>query len=234
MTGVTTGQYVMSRLPGYQHLKPWQRIILTRSIALIPSVSVALASLGQQSTLDATSQAVNVVMSVLIPFAILPLLHFTSSGRLMGTFVNSGWMMAVGWGFAVLVMGINFYLVIVTLQNAGVSGGVWVGFSMAAVLYVCMVAVLVKDEARMVLQWMRGKVALFRSRQQRAAQSTAASEVNGRDGTEEATQPGEPVEGEAAEQKSVERWERVDDEKVREADGDTDGAGVELTASTWK
>ena len=63
MTGVTTGQYVMSGFLAI-NMKPWQRIILTRSIALIPSVSVALASLGDQSRLDETSQAVNVVMSV--------------------------------------------------------------------------------------------------------------------------------------------------------------------------
>ena len=232
MTGVTTGQYVMSGFLAI-HMKPWQRIILTRSIALIPSVSVALASLGEQSTLDATSQAVNVVMSVLIPFAILPLLHFTSSRRLMGSFVNSLWMMALGWGFAVLVMGINFYLVIVTLQGAGVNGGAWVGFSLGAIVYVCMVALLVKDDAREALQWARAKLATVRSRREARSASEATTDTDS-SRRMDAEQRSELTQ---EEKEDVEKRARAQDEKTDGTDGDTDGTvvsellGVELMAA---
>ena len=236
MTGVTTGQYVMSGFLAI-NMKPWQRIILTRSIALIPSVSVALASLGDQSRLDATSQAVNVVMSVLIPFAILPLLHFTSSRTLMGSFVNTTWMMCVGWGFAVLVLGINFYLVILTLQGAGVNGGAWVGFTLGAVVYLCMVALLVKDEARAVARWMRGTVARIRSRREARDTGVPANEVE--DMQIESEQPSELTTEEADKKEEVDR-SHVQDEKVSQADGDSNHTavsgllGVELTTAAWK
>ena len=122
MTGVTAGQFIMSGFMRLQ-MKPWQRIILTRSIALVPSVAVALSSLGEATTLDATNQAVNVVQSVLIPFAILPLMRFTSSRRLMGHFVNSWKQLVVGWTFAALVIGINVFLVASTLAQAGCRAG---------------------------------------------------------------------------------------------------------------
>ena len=161
MTGVTTGQYVMSGFLSMQ-LKPWQRIILTRSIALVPSVAVALSSLGEQTTFDATNQAVNVVQSVLIPFAILPLLHFTSSRRLMGSFVNTRVQMAVGWTFAVVVIAVNFFLVASTLSDAGVVGGVWVAFVCGAVLYLCMIGAMVKDEMAAGWRWVEEGVKRLR------------------------------------------------------------------------
>ena len=151
MAGVTAGQYIMQGFVMIQ-LKPWQRIIVTRSIALVPSVAVALSSLGQQTTLDATNQAVNVVQSVLIPFAILPLLHFTSSKRLMGHFVNSRKQMAVGWSFAVLVIGINIFLVASTVTDS--SPGVWVGFVLGVILYLAMVGLLVREELTLVWGWL--------------------------------------------------------------------------------
>ena len=161
MAGVTAGQYIMSGFIQIQ-LKPWQRIIVTRSIALVPSVAVALSSLGQQTTLDATNQAVNVVQSVLIPFAILPLLHFTSSKRLMGQFVNTRKQMAVGWSFAVLVIGINIFLVASTVTGA--SGGVWVGFVVGVLLYLAMLSVIVTDELKMVWGFMRSLVRRLKGR----------------------------------------------------------------------
>ena len=163
MTGVTTGQYVMSGFLSMQ-LKPWQRILLTRSIALVPSVAVALSSLGQQTTFDATNQAVNVVQSVLIPFAILPLLHFTSNPRLMGHFVNSRKQMALGWTFAVVVIAVNFFLVGSTLVDAGVTGGVWVAFACGSILYLAMIGALVKDEMAMIWRWGVGGVKRLRER----------------------------------------------------------------------
>ena len=152
MTGVTAGQYVTNGFLQLR-LKPWQRLMLTRSIALVPSVAVALSSLGQTTTLDATNQAVNVVQSVLIPFAILPLLHFTSDKRLMGAFVNTGWMMALGWTFAALVIAINVYLVASTLSDAAVSSGVWVAFCFGTLLYLALIVLLVREELQRSWLW---------------------------------------------------------------------------------
>ena len=191
MTGVTTGQYVMSGFLSMQ-LKPWQRILLTRSIALVPSVAVALSSLGRQTTFDATNQAVNVVQSVLIPFAILPLLHFTSNPRLMGHFVSSRKQMALGWSFAVAVIGVNFFLVASTLLDAGVTGGVWVAFVCGSVLYLAMIGALVTDEMTAVWKWGVGGIKRWRGERGLGADGRGVGlGLDGVDGGEEA------VEGEA-------------------------------------
>ena len=56
-------------------------------------------------------QWLNILQSVQLPFALLPVLHFTSSPRLMGSFANKGWVNYTCWILAVFVIGINVYLV---------------------------------------------------------------------------------------------------------------------------
>ena len=174
----------------------------------------------------------------LIPFAILPLLHFTSSRALMGSFVNTVWMKCVGWGFAVLVMGINFYLVIVTLQAAGVNGGAWVGFTIAAAVYVCMVALLVKDEARAIVQWVRDTVALIRNRRRAPAGSTIVAASETESSRMEAEQPSTQTAAQAEADKEAERQVHTQDEKVSQPDDDAHCKVipdmVELSTHAWK
>jgi len=151
MTGVQTGQFIMS---GFLQLKitPWKRVLLTRSIALVPAVTVALASLGEQTRLDKTTQLINVQMSLVLPFAALPLLHFTSSKEVMGEFVNSTLMNAIGWTFSLTGICINFFLV--TDQLQGSSFGIWSLFSVAAFFYISTILYLLQEE----LMWIYGRI----------------------------------------------------------------------------
>lgn len=109
MTGTYAGQFVME---GFIQIKwaKWKRVLLTRSIAMVPTITVALAATND---LDMMNNWLNVLQSVQLPFALLPVLHFTSNERIMKEFKNGRAMKLAVWILAVLVMGINFFLVIV-------------------------------------------------------------------------------------------------------------------------
>jgi len=119
MTGTYTGQFVMCGFLDLQ-IKPWQRTFVTRGIALLPTILVALLC-RDPTALDTFTQALNVLQSVQLPFALIPLLSFTSSKRIMGHMVNSAGMQALSWGIAAVCMAINGYLVISQLENLPTS-----------------------------------------------------------------------------------------------------------------
>ncbi|KAK3607943.1 hypothetical protein CHS0354_006538 [Potamilus streckersoni] len=87
MTGTYAGQFVME---GFLNIKwaKWKRVLLTRSIAMVPTIVVALIA---TSDLDNMNNWLNVLQSVQLPFALLPILHFTNSSRIMGEFKNGRW-----------------------------------------------------------------------------------------------------------------------------------------------
>lgn len=153
MTGVQAGQFIMSGFLDLR-IKPWQRLLFTRSIAMVPAVAVALASVGDHTTLDVTTQFINVAMSILLPFSVLPLLHFTSNKTVMGAFVNSKAMMIFGWTFSLCAICINMYLVIQLLIEAALHNAAWAGFVIMFILYFCLVMWVLEDE----LRWLHSKI----------------------------------------------------------------------------
>ncbi|XP_077994125.1 metal transporter nramp1 homolog isoform X2 [Glandiceps talaboti] len=113
MTGTYAGQFVME---GFIQLRwsKWKRVLLTRSIAMVPTVLIALLATSQ---LDPLNEWLNILQSVQLPFALLPILHFTSSQRIMGDFKNGRIMKTVVWLLAVVVMAINIFLVILEVPH---------------------------------------------------------------------------------------------------------------------
>ncbi|XP_006815060.1 uncharacterized protein LOC102801780, partial [Saccoglossus kowalevskii] len=79
---------------------------------MVPSVLVAVLATKQ---LDTLNEWINVLQSIQLPFALLPILHFTSSLRIMGDFKNGGVTKVLMWGLAVVVMAINIYLVVLAV-----------------------------------------------------------------------------------------------------------------------
>ncbi len=114
LTGTLAGQIVME---GYLHLKiaPWLRRLITRSIALIPAV-VVIALAGDSSTqkLLVLSQ---VVLSLQLSFAVIPLIHFTSNKKNMGAFATPRWVQVLAWGTAAVIVGLNAKLVLDEVGN---------------------------------------------------------------------------------------------------------------------
>jgi manganese transport protein len=109
ITGTLAGQVVME---GFIHLKvsPWLRRLITRTLAIIPTILV-VAVTGEQGTekLLILSQ---VILSLQLSFAVVPLVLFTGSRKKMGEFVNAPWLQALAWFTAVLIAGLNAWLLV--------------------------------------------------------------------------------------------------------------------------
>jgi manganese transport protein len=109
ITGTLAGQVVME---GFIHLKvsPWLRRLITRSLAIIPTI-IVVAVTGEQGTekLLILSQ---VILSLQLSFAVVPLVLFTGNRKIMGEFVNARWLKALAWLTAVLIAGLNGWLLV--------------------------------------------------------------------------------------------------------------------------
>ena len=109
VTGTLAGQIVMEgfldlRLPN------WQRRLITRLVAIVPTVIVtALYGSSGTARLLVFSQ---VILSMQLSFAVFPLVHFTSDRALMGSFVNRRWVQALSWAVALLIAGLNTWLLV--------------------------------------------------------------------------------------------------------------------------
>jgi manganese transport protein len=132
LTGTLAGQIVME---GFLDLRlaPWLRRLITRLVALIPAVIViALAGEGSTQRLLVLSQ---VVLSLQLAFAVIPLVQFTSAKRLMGRFATPLWGRALAWLTAALIIGLNGKLVLdqitTALAWARQSGIRWLGLPLA-------------------------------------------------------------------------------------------------------
>ena len=114
ITGTLAGQVVME---GFIHIrvKPWLRRLITRSLAIIPTV-IVVALMGEQGTekLLILSQ---VILSFQLSFAVVPLVMFTGDRKRMGEFVNGRWLHALAWSTAVLIAGLNAWLLVQTVRG---------------------------------------------------------------------------------------------------------------------
>jgi manganese transport protein len=104
LTGTLAGQIVMEGFLRIR-LRPWLRRLITRLIAIVPAVIVT-AIYGEHGTarLLVFSQ---VVLSLQLPFAVVPLVAFTSDRRKMGQFVNPGWITWAAWATAAVIITLN-------------------------------------------------------------------------------------------------------------------------------
>ncbi|MDQ1087755.1 Nramp family divalent metal transporter [Siphonobacter sp. SORGH_AS_1065] len=112
VTGTLAGQIVMEGFLNLR-LKPWVRRLLTRSIAIIPAF-VATAWYGEKGTSELLVFS-QVVLSIQLSFAVIPLVMFTSNAKMMGAFVNSSVLKVVSWVIAGIILLLNSYLLIQTI-----------------------------------------------------------------------------------------------------------------------
>ncbi|KAJ3674324.1 hypothetical protein LUZ60_004940 [Juncus effusus] len=111
ITGTYAGQFIMGGFLNLK-LKKWVRALITRSSAIIPTLIVALLFGASESALDVLNEWLNVLQSVQIPFALVPLLCLVSKESLMGVFRIGKLMKVVTWTVAALLMIINAYLLL--------------------------------------------------------------------------------------------------------------------------
>ena len=107
LTGTLAGQIVMEGFINLR-IRPWLRRLVTRLIAIIPAVIVVYIY-GDRGAgpLLILSQ---VILSLQLPFAVFPLVMFTSDPTKMGRFVNPPWVKALAWTVAVIIGSLNIYL----------------------------------------------------------------------------------------------------------------------------
>jgi len=122
ITGTLAGQIVME---GFLSLRipPWVRRIITRLLAIIPAV-LTILFLGERGTgwLLVLSQ---VVLSLQLPFAIIPLIHFVSDREKMGEFVIRPVVIALAWIVTLVIVALNLKLVVDTLGDWIANAGVY-------------------------------------------------------------------------------------------------------------
>jgi len=115
ITGTLAGQVVMEGFVNIR-LRPWLRRLLTRLIAIIPAI-VVLGYYGENKTTQLLV-ASQVVLSMQLGFAVWPLMRFTGEKAKMGEFVNAPWLQAVAWVVAVVIAGLNSWLLVLTFTGA--------------------------------------------------------------------------------------------------------------------
>ncbi|OWM65664.1 metal transporter Nramp3-like [Punica granatum] len=135
ITGTYAGQFIMGGFLNLR-LKKWLRALITRSCAIVPTMIVALIFDTSEDSLDDLNEWLNVLQSVQIPFALIPLLWLVSKEQIMGTFKIGPVLKTVAWVITVLVMVINGYLLVdfLTDEVTGVVFGSLVGVVAAAYL----------------------------------------------------------------------------------------------------
>jgi manganese transport protein len=122
ITGTLAGQVVME---GFMHwrIQPWIRRLITRTLAILPAVFI-IGLRGDSSVTDLLTLS-QVVLALQLPFAMFPLLQFTSSRKRMGTWKNGWFLLIAGWGSAMLITAMDIYGIPDSLKAAWqvIAGG---------------------------------------------------------------------------------------------------------------
>jgi len=114
LTGTLAGQIVMEGFLQI-HLKPWLRRLITRSIAILPAILViGILGEGKVGALLVLSQ---VILSFQLPFAVIPLVQFTSDRRRMGEFANARLTVVIAWVVAAAILTLNAELLWLTFRS---------------------------------------------------------------------------------------------------------------------
>jgi manganese transport protein len=120
MTGTMAGQIVMEGFLTIR-MRPWLRRLTTRTLAIVPA-ALTIWIAGEQSSLRLLILS-QVILSMQLPFAVIPLIHFTSDPARMGAFANRRWLQALSWVVAAVILGLNVRLVALTLSDWLASAG---------------------------------------------------------------------------------------------------------------
>jgi manganese transport protein len=114
ITGTLAGQVVME---GFIHIKlsPWLRRLITRSLAIIPTI-IVVAFTGERGT-EKLLLLSQVILSLQLSFAVVPLVIFTGSRKKMGEFVNGPLLQALSWFVAALIAGLNAWFLLLIFHG---------------------------------------------------------------------------------------------------------------------
>ncbi|MCF2503290.1 Nramp family divalent metal transporter [Dyadobacter sp. CY107] len=107
LTGTLAGQIVMEGFLNIR-LKPWLRRLITRGIAIVPALIVS-SLYGEKGTADLLVFS-QVILSLQLSFAVVPLVFFTSNSQIMGRFANSKFLTVLAWVITAVIISLNLFL----------------------------------------------------------------------------------------------------------------------------
>ena len=107
VTGTLAGQIVMEGFLDIR-LPVWLRRLITRALAIVPAV-IVVAGAGDRGATDLLVLS-QVILSLQLPFAVIPLVAYTGNRRIMGSFAAPRWLAALAWLIAAVIVGLNGYL----------------------------------------------------------------------------------------------------------------------------
>ncbi|CAI2357303.1 unnamed protein product [Caenorhabditis sp. 36 PRJEB53466] len=141
MTGTYTGQFVMEGFIKISWPK-WKRVLVTRAVAITPTLILCISANGIKN-LTGMNDFLNCVQMVQLPFAIIPMITFTSSEKIMHNFKNSKGLKAFALISSVITIGINVYFIIQTVsEHLGTEWYIWIAITPITIPYVLFVAYL--------------------------------------------------------------------------------------------
>ena len=114
LTGTLAGQIVMEGFLNIR-IRPWLRRLITRGIAIVPAALTAIF-FGEQGTASLLILS-QVILSLQLSFAVFPLVWFTSDRAKMGEFVNPLWLKLLAYAVAVLIAGLNAWLLVQAVRG---------------------------------------------------------------------------------------------------------------------
>ena len=114
LTGTLAGQIVMEGFLNIR-LTPWLRRLITRVIAIVPAI-IAVGFYGTRGTAKLLIFS-QVILSLQLSFAVVPLVLFTSDRAKMGEFANPRWLKILAWIVAAIIAGLNVYLLALTFRS---------------------------------------------------------------------------------------------------------------------
>jgi manganese transport protein len=134
LTGTMAGQVVMEGFLSLR-MRPWLRRLLTRTLAIVPA-ALTIIWAGDSATYQLLILS-QVVLNLQLPFAVIPLIHFTSDRRRMGPFANRAWVRVLAWITAALILGLDIGLAVQSisdwLRGAG-SNRIWIELGLFPIL----------------------------------------------------------------------------------------------------
>jgi manganese transport protein len=152
LTGTLAGQIVMEGFLDFR-MRPWLRRLITRMLAIIPAaITIYIAGDSSVYRLLILSQ---VILSMQLPFAIIPLIHFTNDPLRMGSFANARWVRWLAWLTAAIIVGLNVRLAAMVLGEWLSGGGALLWIAIVPVTLALVLLLIWVTAEPLVRGWIR-------------------------------------------------------------------------------
>jgi manganese transport protein len=122
ITGTIAGQIVMEGFLRFK-IRPVVRRLITRMIAIVPAVTV-IGLKGDEGSYDLLILS-QIILSLQLPFAVIPLIRFTGNREMMGSFTNKTWVTVLAWLTAAVIVVLNANLVVQKFSEWIAGAGEW-------------------------------------------------------------------------------------------------------------